>query len=93
MATTPYTFRMDDELRQALEHEAKLEGRPAAQLAATAIKAMVDARVKKRRAIEAAFAEADKGVFVSEEAVDRWMDSWGTDNELPPPEPDIFPDR
>ena len=45
----------------------------------------------KEAAIKAAVAEADKGVFVSSEAVDRWMESWGTDNELPIPEPDIFP--
>ena len=43
-------------------------------------------------AIKAALAEADKGVFVSAEAVHRWMESWDTDNELPIPEPDIFPD-
>ena len=43
-------------------------------------------------AIKAAIEEADKGIFVSSEAVDRWMESWGTDNELSMPEPDIFPD-
>jgi hypothetical protein len=46
----------------------------------------------KEAAISAAFAEADKGIFVSSEALDRWMASWDTDNELPIPEPDIFPD-
>lgn len=45
----------------------------------------------KDEAIRAAIAEADKGVFVSSEAVHRWMESWDTDNELPMPEPDIFP--
>lgn len=39
-----------------------------------------------------AIAEADRGIFVSSEAVDRWMESWGTENELPMPEPDIFPE-
>lgn len=43
-------------------------------------------------AIDTALAEADKGIFVSQETVDRWMESWGTENELPMPEPDIFPD-
>ncbi len=33
--------------------------------------------------------EADKGKFISSEAMLRWMESWGTDRELPPPEPDL----
>lgn len=35
-------------------------------------------------------AEADRGVFISGEAMTKWVESWGTDNELPPPEPDVF---
>jgi hypothetical protein len=42
-------------------------------------------------AIDEALAEADKGVFVSGEAVIDWLESWGTDNVKPSPEPDIFP--
>jgi predicted transcriptional regulator len=42
-------------------------------------------------AIDEALAEADKGVFVSGEAVIEWLESWGTDNVKPCPEPDIFP--
>ena len=34
--------------------------------------------------------EADKGAFISSEAMQRWIESWGTDNEQPPPEPDVF---
>ncbi len=46
----------------------------------------------KRSAIRKAIVEADKGVFVSQEKIDAWVSSWGTNSELPPPEPDIFPD-
>lgn len=41
-------------------------------------------------AIGEALAEADKGVFVSGEAIIEWLESWGTDNVKPSPEPDIF---
>lgn len=41
-------------------------------------------------AIDEALAEADKGVFVSGEAIIEWLESWGTDNVKPSPEPDIF---
>lgn len=89
MPTSPYTFRMDDDLRHSLEQEAKLEDRPPAQLAARAIKAMVQAKAAKRQAIDAALNEADQGTFISQDAMNQWIESWGSDNELPMPEPDI----
>jgi hypothetical protein len=44
----------------------------------------------KRQLIRDAVLEAQKGVFVSQEAVHTWMDSWDTENELPMPKPDVF---
>jgi hypothetical protein len=44
----------------------------------------------ERRLLKERIAEADKGVFISAEAMHRWIESWGTENELPPPEPDVF---
>mgnify|MGYP003553343277 CR=1 FL=1 len=41
-------------------------------------------------AIDEALAEADKGVFISGEAVIEWLESWGTDYVKPMPAPDIF---
>jgi hypothetical protein len=46
----------------------------------------------ERRLMDERIAEADKGIFISAEAMHRWVESWGTENELPPPEPDIFPE-
>lgn len=34
--------------------------------------------------------EADKGIFISQEAISDWLDSWGSENELEAPEPDII---
>ncbi len=50
-----------------------------------------DEKSHKRVAIREAVVEADKGIFISQEKVAAWVSSWGTDSELPPPEPDIFP--
>ncbi|MGB0695444.1 MAG: CopG family ribbon-helix-helix protein [Rhodospirillaceae bacterium] len=86
MTTTPYTLRLDNELREALEHEAQLEERPAAQLAARAIRSFVDSKAAKRAAIDAALAEAERGEFITQEAMNRWIDSWGTEEELPMPD-------
>ena len=34
---------------------------------------------------------ADRGAFLSSEAVGAWMDDWGTEREGPVPETDIGP--
>jgi predicted transcriptional regulator len=36
--------------------------------------------------IRAGLAELEAGQVVSNERVMEWLDSWGTENELPPPE-------
>ncbi|MBY6153242.1 hypothetical protein KUV47_08470 [Vannielia litorea] len=92
MATAPYTIRLDDSLKRALETEAALEDRPPAQLAVQAIRAMIEARQAKRTAIESALAEAEAGRFISQDAMMAWVDSWDTGDELPPPGADILPD-
>ena len=93
MASTPYSIRLDDELRKALEIEAAIEDRPPAQLAVRAIRSMLEAKATKRAAIDAALAEADEGRFISGEAMNAWIDSWDTEAELPMPKADIFPAR
>ena len=47
-------------------------------------------KVYRIRAIQEAKEEAKKGAFISQEAMEKWVASLGTDNELPTPEPDIF---
>lgn len=47
-------------------------------------------QISLEQAIREAIIEADKGVFISSEAMHKWMNSWGTDNEAPRPKPDIF---
>jgi predicted transcriptional regulator len=92
VASSPFSLRLSPEIKERLDAVADSEDRSSSYIATKAIEAFLDARDAKDRAIREAIAEADKGIFVSSEAVDRWMESWGTDNELPMPEPDIFPD-
>ena len=93
MPTTTFSMRMDAETKKALEAEAKLRDRSAAWVAKEAIADFLDRQAYKRECLEEAIRRADKGIFISEEAMDRWVDSWDTENELPPPEPDIFPNK
>jgi len=92
MNNVPFSLRLEPELKSRLDAAAESTDRTPADVATRAIEAFLDARDALRMDLEAAIAEADKGVFVSSEAVERWMESWDTDNELPMPEPDIFPD-
>ena len=85
MSTSPYTIRLDETLKKALEYEAALDERPPAQLAVRAIRAMLEARQAKRDAITVALQEAEKRRFISSEAMFAWLDSWDSDNEGPEP--------
>lgn len=89
MGATPYSIRLDDDLRKSLEKEAEIEERPPAQLAVRAIRFMLEAKAAKRAAIDAALEEADHGKFISADAMNAWIDSWDSESELPAPKADI----
>ena len=84
------SVRLERDVRNELEEEARRLHLSAEQIANDAIRAYLDNQALKREAVREALAEADKGVFISGEAMHRWIESWGTANELPPPEPDVF---
>jgi predicted transcriptional regulator len=90
MGSARFSLRLEPELKEWIEAEAERRDRSAGYIVTQALNSMKEASERKRRMIEEAIAEADKGVFISEEAMTRWVMSWDTDNELPEPEPDIF---
>jgi predicted transcriptional regulator len=81
----PLSSRLDPETRRRLEAEAGAMDRPISWVATRAIEAYLAAREAERAAIEAALAEAERGVFVSGEAVEAWIESWGGDEVPMPP--------
>jgi predicted transcriptional regulator len=91
MKEAPFSFRIDKKLKTRLEKEAKRSKTTATRVVEAAITSYLDGMDGFRKELDKAFAEAEKGVFISGEAVHAWMQSWGTDKELPFPEPDIFP--
>ena len=90
MTSARFSMRLEPELKNWLEEEAKRKDRSAGYIATQAIQSLKRATEHKRLIIQEAIDEADKGVFISEEKMDAWVDSWDTDNELPEPEPDVF---
>jgi predicted transcriptional regulator len=93
MGEVPLSLHVEAELKRKLDDEARLQRISAESVAEHAIRRYLEIREYERDIIRERIAEADKGVFISEEAMNRWIESWGTENELPPPEPDIFPEK
>lgn len=91
MTTTQFSMRISDDLKKSLETISKISHRSQSQIANKAIAEYIEKNEWKLKAIQEAKKEADKGVFVSQEAVIDWLDSWGSENELQAPEADIFP--
>lgn len=87
--STLISLRIDPELKPVLEELARQEERPLSQVAVRALRAHVKAQKERRAAIEEAMRQADAGLFISAQAIHDWMRSWDTENELPPPKPDI----
>ena len=90
MAAAPFSVRLDEDIKVRLEKEAVREDRSASYIVQKALEEYLDYQEFFRREMEAAIAEADKGVFISYEKIKARMESWDTDHELPPPEPDVF---
>ncbi len=55
-----------------------------------AVVAYLEDQQSRLDAIDEALAEADRGVFVSGEAVSAWLKSWGSGKPAAPPKPDVF---
>ena len=89
MATSPFSLRLTAEVKTMLKQEAAQMNRSESFVATTAIRNFLLARQQKRQAIDAAIEEANQGLFISSQAMGAWVDSWGSENELPPPEVDI----
>ena len=86
IATQYHTGGRTDAEAARLEH-------PASWVLHQALVTYLDDQDAERRHREALAAEAERGTFVSSAAMGRWVDSWDTAEELPPPEPDILPPR
>jgi len=86
---SPISVRLDDATKARLEREAAADDRPVSDLAQMAIAEYLDRRQIKRSLVSEALAQAEADEFISDEAMSAWVNSWGEDDELPVPSPDI----
>ena len=79
-------------MRNDLKFLSVLTNRTQASIASDFLKEKVTMQANRMRAVQEAKAEAQKGVFISQEAMELWVNSLGTKNELPMPKADVFSD-
>jgi predicted transcriptional regulator len=91
MGELPLSLHLDAKVMHELEQEALLLKVSQSEIAERAIEAFLNLQAHKRDVIAAAAAEADKGVFISSEAMLEWMDRLEDDIDAAPPQPDVFP--
>lgn len=80
------TLRLAPEALAHLDQIAAATGRSRAELAEEALQQYLDVQAWQIEGIRQAIAEADRGEpGVPHERVAEWLESWGTDDERPPP--------
>ncbi|NVK43807.1 MAG: ribbon-helix-helix protein, CopG family [Oceanospirillaceae bacterium] len=87
--TTPTSIKLDDELKRRLQHLADSRRRSAHWLMREAIEQYVE-REEQREAFRRDTLKAWEdfqatGLHATADEVEKWLDSWGADNELPAP--------
>jgi predicted transcriptional regulator len=90
MGEVPLSLHVKADIKRKLEDEARSQNISASDLVERAIESYFEICESERELLRLRVAEADKGVFISGEAMHRWIASWGAEDELPPPEPDVF---
>jgi len=88
VTSAPFSFRIDSATRARLKEEARRNDRSESYIAVRAIKEYLAQQEHKRAMIDDAVERSDQGRFISAEAMAAWVDSWGSDAELPRPEVD-----
>jgi len=90
MTSTVLSVRVPEALEAQLDYLSRASNRSKAYLAAEALGAYGKKNAWRAKELDAALVEANKGVFISHEAMLAWAGSIGSDQELAPPTPDIF---
>lgn len=82
------TVQLDSAVHERLVELAEARQKPISDVAADIIAMHVDSENWERQQILQGFADFEAGRFVSHDRVVAWLESWGTENELPVPQCD-----
>ena len=85
MAQTSILVHLDEVIQTRLAALADARQQPVSDVAAEVIATYLAPDSWEHKHIRAGLDELDEGNGVSNERVIEWLDSWGTENELPAP--------
>jgi predicted transcriptional regulator len=85
MAETILNVRLPGDIGARLDRLARHTSISKSKLARNAIVAYLDEQEQQLERIREGLADAAAGRVVPDEEVARWLGSWGTEDELPPP--------
>lgn len=91
--STILTLRVKNELKEKLESLAESTQRSKSFLATEALERYIELESWQVAHIKKGMKQAEQGQVLSGEEMDRWLASWGTAKELPPPKPQKRPRR
>lgn len=87
---TPTSIKLDEELKGRVQHLAEARRRSVHWIMREAIAQYVDHEEKRETLREDTLKAWDEfqatGLHATAEEIDRWLATWGTENELPIPE-------
>ncbi len=86
MAQTPILVNLDEAVQARLAALAEHRRQPVSDVAAEVIAAYLSPDSWEYKHIEKGLAELNAGNGISNERMEKWLDSWGTENELSPPQ-------
>lgn len=86
MAQASIIVNLDEAVQARLAALAQERQQPVSELAAEVIATYLSPESWEYKHIEKGLTELNAGNGISNERVGEWLDSWGTDNELPPPQ-------
>ena len=90
IATSPMSLRLEPTDRDNLKKIAAREKRTAHSLATEAVKTFIQNKEREHAFNQSCISSynhfLETGLHVTQDEVSKWMDSWGTENELPTPQ-------
>jgi predicted transcriptional regulator len=93
MSTTLVSFRVKNELKEKLDSLAEATQRSKSFLATEALERYIELESWQVAHIKEGMRQAEAGLVVSGEDIDKWLASWGTSKELSAPRPRKRPRR
>lgn len=90
MESRQITLHLTDEVQQELDFISEATNRSPSSVAAEVLALNIPVHAQRMRKIQEAKNQATTGACISQAAMEAWVESLGTDDELPPPEPDVF---